>query len=90
MRFVIIVKATCDSEAGVMPAETLITEMTEYHEAPAKAGMLLDADGLQPSSAGWRIHYTGNKRGPFAETRKLIAGYTLIQAASREEAMAWS
>ncbi len=94
MRFMIIVKATRDSEAGVMPEEKLLAEMAAYHEELAKAGMLLDATGLQPSSKGWRIKYAGNKRtlvdGPFAETKELIAGYTLIQADSREEAIEWS
>ncbi len=94
MRFMIIVKATKDSEAGVMPEEKLIAEMAKYHEELQKAGMLLDATGLQPSSKGWRIEYSKGKRtvidGPFAETKELIAGYTLIQAKSREEAMEWT
>jgi hypothetical protein len=90
----IIVKATRDSEAGVMPEESLIAEMATYHEALAKAGALLDASGLQPSAKGWRIKYAGGKRtvidGPFTETKELIAGYTLIQASSREEALEWT
>jgi hypothetical protein len=90
----IIVKATKDSEAGVMPEEKLIPEMAKYHEELAKAGALLDASGLQPSSKGWRIRYSGGKRnvvnGPFAETKELIAGYTLIQVKSREEAIEWT
>jgi hypothetical protein len=90
----IIVKATKDSEAGVMPEEKLIAEMATYHEELVKAGALLDASGLRPSSAGWRIQYSGGKRtiidGPFAETKELIAGYTLIQAKSREEALEWT
>ncbi len=94
MRFMIIVKATKDSEAGVMPEEKLIAEMAKYHEELQKAGMLLDATGLQPSSKGWRIEYSKGKRavidGPFAETKELIVGYTLIQAKSREEAMEWT
>ncbi len=94
MRFMIIVKATKDSEAGVMPEERLFEEMAQYHEELAKAGMLVDASGLHPSSKGWRIKYSGGKRtvidGPFAETKELIAGYTLIQAASREEAFEWT
>ncbi|MDL1871017.1 YciI family protein [Deltaproteobacteria bacterium PRO3] len=94
MKFMIIVKATPDSEAGAMPEEKLIAEMAEYHEALAKAGMLLDASGLQPTSKGWRIRYQGSDRtlidGPFAETKELIAGYTLIEAKSREEALEWT
>ncbi len=94
MRFMIIVKATKDSEAGVMPEEKLIAAMATYHEELAKAGALLDASGLQPSSKGWRIKYSGDKRtfvdGPFTETKELIAGYTLIQVKSREEAMEWA
>jgi hypothetical protein len=94
MRFMIIVKATKDSEAGVMPPEELFHEMAAYHEELQKSGVLLDASGLQPSSKGWRVKYTGGKRsvvdGPFAETKELIAGYTLIQVKSREEALEWS
>jgi hypothetical protein len=94
MRFMIIVKATNDSEAGVMPEEKLIAEMAKYHEELVKAGALLDASGLQPSSKGWRIKYSGAKRtfvdGPFAETKELIAGYTLIQVKSKEEAIEWT
>jgi hypothetical protein len=94
MRFMIIVKATQDSEAGVMPEEKLIAKMANYHEELAKAGALLDASGLQASSKGWRIQYSGDKRtlvdGPFAETKELIAGYTLIQVKSREEALEWT
>jgi hypothetical protein len=94
MRFMIIVKATRDSEAGVMPEEKLIATMAAYHEELAKAGALLDASGLQPSAKGWRIRYAGDRRtvidGPFAESKELIAGYTLIQAKSKEEAMEWT
>lgn len=94
MRFMIIVKASKDMEAGVMPEENLLAEMTKYHEELAQAGLLLDASGLKPSSSGWRIQYSGSKRsvidGPFAETREIIAGYTLIQVKSREEAMEWT
>jgi hypothetical protein len=94
MRFMIIVKATKDSEAGVMPSEKLIAEMATYHEKLAKAGVLLDASGLQPTSKGWRINYSGGKRrftdGPFAETKELIAGYTIIQVKSRDEAIEWT
>jgi len=94
MRFMIIVKANKDTEAGVMPEEKLMADMAAYHEELAKAGVLLDATGLQPSSKGARIKYSGGKRtvidGPFAETKELIAGYTLIQVKSREEAMEWA
>jgi hypothetical protein len=94
MRFMIIVKANQDSEAGVMPEEKLLADMAAYHEALAKAGMLVDGSGLQPSAKGWRIKYSGGKRtvidGPFAETKELVAGYTLIQAKSREEALGWT
>ncbi|MDH2049792.1 YciI family protein [Achromobacter marplatensis] len=94
MRFMIIVRATPDSEAGLMPEESLLASMATYHEALAKAGVLLDANGLKPSSKGWRVHYEGGQRtvvdGPFAETKELIAGYTMIQVRSREEAMQWA
>ena len=94
MRFMIIVKATKDSEAGVRPSEQLFAAMAGYHEQLVKAGVLLDASGLQQSSKGWRIKYTGGKRiltdGPFAETEELIAGYTIIQVKSREEALEWT
>ena len=93
MRFMIIVKATSESEAGVMPEDALIAEMGRYHEELAKAGMLVDASGLQPSSKGWRIRYAGGKRtfvdGPFAETKELVAGYTIVKAQSREDAIEW-
>ncbi len=94
MRYMMIVKATQDSEAGLMPSAELIAKMAAYHEELARAGVLLDASGLQPSSKGWRVHYSGEKRtlvdGPFSETKELIAGYTMIQVKSREEAMEWS
>jgi hypothetical protein len=94
MRFMIIVKATQDSEAGVMPSDKLISEMQKYHEELQKAGVLLDASGLKPSSKGWRVKYSGTKRtvidGPFAESKELIAGYTIIQVKSREEAIEWA
>jgi hypothetical protein len=90
----IIVKATKDSEAGAMPDEELISDMATYHEELHRAGMLIDGSGLQPSSNGWRIQYTRGKRtvvdGPFTETKELVAGYTLIQAKSREEALEWT
>ena len=94
MRFMILVKATKDSEAAKMPPESLFAEMGKYHEELQKAGMLIDASGLKPSSKGWRINYDGTKRsfvdGPFAETKELVAGYTIIQAKSREEAIEWT
>ncbi|MGY4830650.1 YciI family protein [Sphaerotilaceae bacterium SBD11-9] len=94
MRFMIIVKANADSEAGVMPEEALMAAMADYHEQLAQAGVLLDATGLHPSSKGWRIRYSGGQRqlveGPFAETQALIGGYTLIQVRSREEAVEWT
>jgi hypothetical protein len=94
MRFVIMVKANKDSEAGVMPEEKLIAAMAKYHEELAKAGVLLDASGLHASSKGWRIKYSGRKHtvvdGPFAESKELIAGYTMIQVKSRDEALEWT
>jgi len=94
VRFMIIVKATKDTEAGVMPEEPLLAEMAKYHEELAKAGALLDGSGLHPSSKGWRIEFSGEKRrivdGPFAETKELVAGYTLIRVDSREEAIEWT
>jgi hypothetical protein len=94
MRFMIIVKATRDSEAGVMPEEERFVEMASYHEELARAGLLLDASGLKPTSRGARIKFSGGKRtwidGPFTESKEVIAGYTLIQAKSREEAIQWA
>lgn len=94
MRFMIVVKASQDSEAGVMPPQELFSVMAEYHEQLAKAGVLLDANGLQPTSKGWRISWSGGKKtvvdGPFAETKELIAGYTIIQVKTREEAIEWA
>ena len=94
MRFMIIVKANKDSEAGAMPEEKLIAAMAAYHEELAKAGALLDATGLQPSSKGFRVRYAGQKRtvvdGPFAETKELIAGYSVIQVKSKQEAIEWA
>ncbi|MGA7458081.1 MAG: YciI family protein [Methyloceanibacter sp.] len=94
MRYMIVVKANKDSEAGVKPSEELFAEMVDYHEQLAKAGVLLDASGLQPSSKGWRVKYSDGKRtivdGPFTEAKELIAGYTMIQVKSREEAIEWS
>jgi hypothetical protein len=89
----ILVKATKDSEASVMPKESLFAEMAEYHEALMKAGVLVDASGLQTSAKGWRIKYSGQQRtvidGPFAETKELLAGFWLFQVKSKEEAIEW-
>jgi hypothetical protein len=94
MRFMIMVRATGEMEAGGHGPESLFAEMTTYHEELAKAGVLLDAAGLQPSVKGWRIRYAGDRQtvvdGPFAETKELIAGYTLIQTKTREEAFEWA
>ena len=95
MRFMIIVRATKDSEAGSTPDEKLVAAMASYHEELVRAGVLLDANGLQPSSKGFRVRYEGGKRlgvvdGPFAETKELIAGYTVIQVKSRAEAVEWA
>jgi len=94
MRFMIMVRANKDTEADVKPDEQLIADMATFHEELAQAGALVDASGLQPSSKGWRIRYSGKKRtvvdGPYAETKELIAGYTIIQARSREEALEWT
>lgn len=96
MKFMILVKATKDSEAGVMPTDDgLLTEMVGFHEEMAKAGILVDGSGLRASSHGWRIKYSkGGQRsyvdGPFAETKELVAGYTIIDVKSREEAIAWT
>lgn len=95
MRFMIFVRADANTEAGVMPKDdSLMAEMASYHEELAKAGVLLDAAGLQPSAKGWRIHYDGKRRsvtdGPFTEAKELVAGYTLIQVRSRDEALEWA
>ena len=94
MRFMIIVNSTAESETGAMPPESLFAAIATYHEELAKAGVLLDASGLQPTARGWRIVYDGKKHavvdGPFAESKELVAGYTLIQVRSREEALAWT
>jgi hypothetical protein len=91
MRFMILVKASPGSE---VPDESVITAMADYHEQLAKAGVLLDAAGLQPSARGWRIRHADGRRvvidGPFAEASELVAAYTLIQVHSREEALEWT
>ena len=93
MRFMVIVKATRDSEAGVMPSEELLTAMGRYNEELARAGIMLAGDGLHPSSRGARVRFSGKKRtvidGPFAETKELVAGYWIWQVKSREEAIEW-
>ncbi len=93
MRFMVIVKASKDSEAGVMPSQQLLTDMGKFNEALAKAGVLLAADGLHPSSKGARVRFSGATRtvidGPFAETKELIAGYWVWQVKSKEEALEW-
>jgi hypothetical protein len=94
MRVMVIVKATADSEAGLMPTEQLLAEMGRYNEELVKAGIMLAGEGLKPSSQGKRIHFSGTKRtvidGPFAETKELIAGYWLWQVRSMEEAVEWA
>ena len=93
MRFMVIVKATEDSEAGRMPTEELLTAMMKYNEELVKAGIMLAGDGLQPSSKGARVHFDGPGRtvidGPFAETKELVAGYWIWQVRSLEEAIEW-
>jgi hypothetical protein len=93
MRFMIIVKASKDSEAGVMPSEQLLSEMGKFNEELVKAGIMLAGDGLHPSSKGARVRFSGAKRtvidGPFAETKELIAGFWLWQVKSKEEAIEW-
>ena len=93
MRFMILVKATKDSEAGVMPTEELLTAMVGYHEELAKAGVLLDGNGLKPTSEGWRIRWAAGKKtivdGPFTEAKELVAGFWIIQVKDRDEVVAW-
>src|ERR1044071_9310544 len=93
MRFMVLVKADKKSEAGVIPDEKLLTEMGKYNEELVKAGVLLAAEGLQPSSKGARVRFSGDKRtvidGPFAETKELIAGFWLFQVKSQEKAIEW-
>ena len=93
MRFMVIVKANKDSEAGILPDEKLLTEMGKYNEELAKAGVLLAGDGLQASSKGARVRFAGDKRtvvpGPFPETKDLIAGFWIFQVKSKDEAIEW-
>jgi hypothetical protein len=94
MKFMMIVKANKESEAGVMPSEELLSAMAKYNEELMKAGVLVDLTGLQPSSKGFRVKFSGGKRtvmdGPFPETKELIAGFWIIQVKSREEALEWA
>jgi hypothetical protein len=93
MRFMILLKATADTEAGVMPSEQLIAEMGQFNEELVKAGIMLAGDGLHPSSKGARVHFSGKDRkvidGPFAETKELIAGFWIWQVRSLDEAIEW-
>jgi hypothetical protein len=93
MRFMVIVKADKDSEAGVMPSEQLLTEMGSYNEELVKAGIMLAGEGLQPSSKGVRVKFSGHQRtvidGPFTESKELIAGFWLWQVKSKDEAIEW-
>ncbi len=93
MRFMVLIKADADSEAGVMPSEELLAAMGKYNEELVKAGVMLAGEGLHPSSKGARVKFSGEERivvdGPFAETKELVAGFWLIQVKSREEAIAW-
>ncbi|MGE3977347.1 MAG: YciI family protein [Nitrospira sp.] len=93
MRFMVIVKATKESEAGVMPSTQLLTEMGKFNEELVNAGVMLAGDGLQPSSKGTRVRFSGKTRtvidGPFAETKELIAGYWIWQCKSKQEAIDW-
>jgi hypothetical protein len=93
MRFMVIVRATKESEAGIMPDEKLLADMGKFNEELVKAGVLLAAEGLQPSSKGARVRFSGEKRtvidGPFTETKELIAGFWVWQVKSKQEAIAW-
>ena len=93
MRFMVMVKATKDSEAGVLPSPEMLSQMGKFNEELAKAGVMLAGEGLQPSSKGARIKFSGPKRtvvdGPFAETKELVAGFWIIQVRSKDEAIEW-
>ena len=93
MRFMILIKATKDTEAGVMPRQELLEAMGKFNEELVKAGVMLAGEGLHPSSKGARVHFSGNKRtvidGPFAETKELIAGFWIWQVRSLDEAIEW-
>lgn len=94
MRFMVMVRATADSEAGVMPSEELFAAMGRYNEELVKAGVMVSGDGLKPSSQGARVRFSGKNRsvidGPFAETKELIAGFWIWECASLQEAIAWA
>ena len=94
MRYMTIIEASRDSESGVMPGEDMLERMTAFHEELARAGVLVDATGLRPSASGWRVEHRDGKRsfvdGPFAETKEIIAGFTIIRVASEAQARAWS
>jgi hypothetical protein len=94
MRFMVIVKASKESEAGILPEEKVLTEIGKFNEELEKAGVLLAAEGLQASSKGVRVKFSGNERtvidGPFTETKELVAGFWLIQVKSKEEAIEWA
>jgi hypothetical protein len=94
MRYMIVVKATAHSEAGEMPPREMFDEMAAYHERLAAAGVLVEGSGLQPSSKGFRIEWSGGQKtvtdGPFSETKELIAGYTIIKVSSEDEARRWA
>lgn len=94
MRFMMLVKADKNSEAGAMPDEKILAEMGKYNEQLIKAGVMLAGDGLQPSSKGARVRFSGGKPtvtdGPFAETKELLAGYWMIQVKSKQEALEWA
>lgn len=94
MRFVVFVKATKETEAGILPSQELLTEMMNYNEQLVKAGIMKAGEGLQPSSKGVRVHFSGSKRtvtdGPFAETKELVAGFWLWEVKSKEEAVEWA
>ena len=94
MRFMVMVKATSDSEAGMMPTQELLTAMGKYNEELVKAGVMLAGEGLQPSAKGARIRFSGSRRtvidGPFAESKELISGFWLWQCRSKEEAIEWA
>ena len=93
MKFMILVKASADSEAGVMPSEQLLTEMGKFNASLVNAGVLLAGEGLHPSSKGARVRFSGKQRsvidGPFSETRELVAGFWLLQVKSKDEAIEW-